>query len=333
MPRGVYGLAVSAAGSSRHDEEAGPIVQDPTLTQPVTSSTVRAVHAPSAAPAGPTLDTANPVGDASLSFSCLSMSGEQQGSTPPSSSSGFGRPSNNSPYAFHDSTTSPSMVSSRSHSYGRPGEEQLLSPPGYSQSGQSSHNPYATAQDPSRGPSGSGGLPGALQAGRPHGASSASQQSAPILPPISTHHASGHGPGSARPPGSGGTHSYSRSSPAVGVPATDATGAATPTRGQHGGSGAPPTPLATVYSPLGLADIRPRADSGAGEGPGSATPFVDAEVEPGNSQYLAPWPVYSMDWCKWPVPGHVTDTAGKLAIGSYLEDSHNYVRGPLGRYC
>lgn len=45
---------------------------------------------------------------------------------------------------------------------------------------------------------------------------------------------------------------------------------------------------------------------------------------PTNSNYLAPWPVFAFDWCKYPVTQG--NSAGKMAIGSYLEDPHNFVR-------
>ena len=78
------------------------------------------------------------------------------------------------------------------------------------------------------------------------------------------------------------------------------------------------------HSPLALADIRPRADSSLDDAFGGPTGFDDgSEKVPTNSNYLAPWAVYAFDWCKWPVQGG--NGAGKIAIGSYLEDPHNYV--------
>jgi len=82
------------------------------------------------------------------------------------------------------------------------------------------------------------------------------------------------------------------------------------------------------YSPLGLADIRPRADSGPSDPPANANPYShDGSASiPTNCNYLAPWAVYAFDWCKWPVQQHgLGDAAGKMAIGSYLEDGHNFV--------
>lgn len=79
-------------------------------------------------------------------------------------------------------------------------------------------------------------------------------------------------------------------------------------------------------SPLGLADIRPRANSTmeqeGGISHGNAMIGEQNKV-PTNSNYLAPWSIYAFDWCKWTVPGG--NSAGKMAVGSYLEDNHNFV--------
>jgi WD repeat-containing protein 68 len=45
---------------------------------------------------------------------------------------------------------------------------------------------------------------------------------------------------------------------------------------------------------------------------------------------MAPWALYAFDWCKWAPQGN---SAGKLAIGSYLEDGHNYVSVLLFLFC
>ncbi|EMC94508.1 hypothetical protein BAUCODRAFT_35727 [Baudoinia panamericana UAMH 10762] len=84
------------------------------------------------------------------------------------------------------------------------------------------------------------------------------------------------------------------------------------------------TPAGPSHSPLNLTDIRSRAVSDANEsvgGPGSMLAYSDA---PTNSNYLAPFPTYAYDWCKWPVMG--AGSAGKMAIGSYLEDPHNFIQ-------
>lgn len=80
-------------------------------------------------------------------------------------------------------------------------------------------------------------------------------------------------------------------------------------------------------TPLGLADIRPRADSSLSDGlPG--TPGYDVGgAQNRTSNYMAPWALYAFDWCKWAPQGN---SAGKVAIGSYLEDGHNFV-SPLSR--
>ncbi|KAJ4373992.1 hypothetical protein N0V83_002731 [Neocucurbitaria cava] len=129
------------------------------------------------------------------------------------------------------------------------------------------------------------------------------------------------------------SHSYSRSSPAglgpeqkyipfSNTPEQSKYAAGTPSQRYY-----PSTPSgAASHSPLGLADIRPRANStmdqeGGGHG---NTQVSDQNKVASNSNYLAPWSIYAYDWCKWSVPG--ANTAGKMAIGSYLEDNHNFVR-------
>ncbi|EPE04812.1 wd domain-containing protein [Ophiostoma piceae UAMH 11346] len=73
-------------------------------------------------------------------------------------------------------------------------------------------------------------------------------------------------------------------------------------------------------TPLGLADIRPRADSSVSDGFSGGDSL---NTQPGTSNYMAPWALYAFDWCKWPSTG---SGAGKLAIGSYLEDGHNFIQ-------
>jgi WD repeat-containing protein 68 len=90
----------------------------------------------------------------------------------------------------------------------------------------------------------------------------------------------------------------------------------------------PSTPTANAsHSPLGLADIRPRANSSMDPegGLGPANTFASEQNKtPTNSNYLAPWSIYAYDWCKWNVPGG--NSAGKMAVGSYIEDNHNFIR-------
>jgi WD repeat-containing protein 68 len=128
------------------------------------------------------------------------------------------------------------------------------------------------------------------------------------------------------------SHAYSRSSPAgLGpeqkyipfshTPENPKYAAGTPAQKYY-----PSTPSGPASnSPLGLADIRPRANSSMNDegGMGAATFFNDSDRVPTNSNYLAPWGVYAYDWCKWNV--HGGNSAGKMALGSYLEDTHNFV--------
>ncbi|KAF2205899.1 WD40 repeat-like protein [Delitschia confertaspora ATCC 74209] len=129
------------------------------------------------------------------------------------------------------------------------------------------------------------------------------------------------------------SHTYSRSSPAglgpdqkyipfTNTPENTKYTAGTPAQKYYSAS----TPSgAASNSPLGLADIRPRANSSmADDTLGNNTLFSEENRIPSNSSYLAPWGVYAFDWCKWSVPGG--NSAGKMAIGSYLEDTHNFIQ-------
>lgn len=174
-------------------------------------------------------------------------------------------------------------------------------------------------------------LPGALQPGRPGPPTiNTAPSSIPGLSQSSNQPQSAH---SARSSTGGQAHSYSRSSPAgmdqqKYVPYTNTPEsskyASTPT---HKYSSQTPQGD-SIYSPLGLADIRPLADQEMSDGPSSANPYSNDGLlsVPTNSNYLAPWAVYAFDWCKWPVQQHVSkDGGGKMAIGSYVEDGHNFV--------
>jgi WD repeat-containing protein 68 len=178
-------------------------------------------------------------------------------------------------------------------------------------------------------------MPGALQPGpmgRPGPMSSnTAPGSIPTLPHISTQ--MHQPPLSSRPANLNHSHSYSRSSPTSLEQVKYKAFANTPEAAKYGPSNPmniPQTPQASSYSPLGLADIRPRAETGFSDdltSPG----FYQGGAEPQyptNSNYLAPWPIYASDWCKWPPRSHGSH-AGKVAIGSYLEDNHNYVRPSL----
>ncbi|CAG7983966.1 unnamed protein product [Penicillium salamii] len=92
----------------------------------------------------------------------------------------------------------------------------------------------------------------------------------------------------------------------------------------------PHTPQGSKYSPLGLSDIRPSGEHLLSEAllnPGipSLPPNNNDNQVPTNSNYVAPWPIYAVDWCKWPIAGS-SGFGGKLAMGSYLEDNHNYIQ-------
>ncbi|KAK2608530.1 hypothetical protein QQS21_002876 [Conoideocrella luteorostrata] len=130
------------------------------------------------------------------------------------------------------------------------------------------------------------------------------------------------------------SHSYSRSSPAAGYDAPASYHAYSPTT--PGGSSsqlmsptdinkynAPGSQRNFSNTPLGLADIRPRADSTMSDGAPGTLGQDFANSQPGPSNYLAPWAAYAFDWCKWPPQGN---GAGKLALGSYLEDGHNFIQ-------
>lgn len=129
------------------------------------------------------------------------------------------------------------------------------------------------------------------------------------------------------------SHSYSRSSPAGLVDQryvpfssnpTDAQQRAPPQTPQNQKYYIPPTPT-NMQSPLALDHIRPRANSSMNDDQmGGSLMFDYDNRTPTNSNYLAPWPVFAFDWCKYPVTQG--DSAGKMAIGSYLEDPHNFVR-------
>lgn len=134
------------------------------------------------------------------------------------------------------------------------------------------------------------------------------------------------------------THSYSRTSPGTSqnydtsssyVPYTPTTpggsSAAGPSQymSPQDKYGAPGSQRNIANTPLGLADIRPRADSTLSDGPPGTLGYDLANTQPSTSNYLAQWPLYAFDWCKWAPQGK---GAGKVAIGSYLEDGHNFVR-------
>ncbi|GKT75123.1 WD repeat protein [Colletotrichum tofieldiae] len=137
----------------------------------------------------------------------------------------------------------------------------------------------------------------------------------------------------SKPPSLSLSHSYSRSSPAAGYEGASTFAPYTPTTPSGSGSqfmsppdqkyNAPGSQRNISNTPLGLADIRPRADSSMSDGVPGSVAYELANAQPGTSNYLAPWALYAFDWCKWPPQGN---GAGKLAVGSYLEDGHNYIQ-------
>lgn len=169
-------------------------------------------------------------------------------------------------------------------------------------------------------------LPGALQPGNQNRPVAVSINTAPsVVPTMPQSSQTNHRASMIN------SHGHSRSSPA---------GFDQSMYKQHGapdgskypsspGGFQPHTPQGSKYSPLGLSDIRPSGEHMLSEAlmnPGiSSMPFNNGDNQvPTNSNYVAPWPIYAVDWCKWPITGN-SGFGGKLAMGSYLEDSHNYV--------
>lgn len=131
-------------------------------------------------------------------------------------------------------------------------------------------------------------------------------------------------------------HGYSRASPGATYdsPATYTPYTPTTPGGSASGSsqfmsppdnkyGAPGSQRNISNTPLGLADIRPRADSSLSDGTPGTAGYELANPQPSTSSYLAPWALYAFDWCKWTPQGK---GAGKVAVGSYLEDGHNFIQ-------
>lgn len=196
------------------------------------------------------------------------------------------------------------------------------------------HQPPAMQQSSSYSTGTSGNaLPGALQPGNgpnrlPPSTSNTASTTAPTSLTISTQMAQSNQ--QSRPPMSQ-SHAHSRSSPAgleqqrykqYGATPENSKYTSPPSSGYQ-----PQTPAASKYSPLGLADIRPQTESGIRDQSltSGSSSFGGMYQAPTNSNYVAPWPIYAVDWCKWPISSSSPFT-GKVAIGSYLEDNHNYVR-------
>lgn len=182
---------------------------------------------------------------------------------------------------------------------------------------------------------GSSAVPGVLQPGGLGGRPSAiSSNTAPTLPTLQQPEYST--PSKPQANLSTLSHNYSRSSPAAHYDSGSSYAAYTPSTPNAGSSSQFMSPTDNKYppssgqrnvsnTPLGLADIRPRADSSLSEGLPGSMQYELANGQPGTSNYLAPWALYAFDWCKWAPQGN---SSGKLALGSYLEDGHNFVRLP-----
>lgn len=238
----------------------------------------------------------------------------------------------------------------RGPTFGRQPEELHMSNSGNAMEGH--HYPSAPHYSPAEGlsihlhpstpqynnaPAGTN-IPGALQPGSLSRPPTLSSNTAPgsisALPQLSTQMQQPSQ--TTRPATLNHTHTYSRSSPAgmdqqkykpfTNTPESNKFGSPNPSYYSQISQEAP------SYSPLGLADIRPRADTGYSDGPMSPTVISDVDVPqyPTNSNHLTPWPIYAVDWCKWP-PKQNGMQAGKIALGSYLEDNHNYV-GDLDKW-
>ncbi|TQS34741.1 hypothetical protein Golomagni_04865 [Golovinomyces magnicellulatus] len=188
-----------------------------------------------------------------------------------------------------------------------------------------------TSYDAPQYQSGGQQIPGSLQPGRVgsiavnvnSGSSSSQNTSQDLLSTPSRSTVTGrYSPGHSRssPAGLDG-HGYTPFTPTTPI-RNDQTQFNSPTNMKH-----TPQSSQRIFSntPLGLADIRPRADSGVSESILGTYPYShnSTNTVPTNSNYLAPWALYAFDWCKWPAQGH---DSGKLALGSYLEDGQNFIQ-------
>lgn len=209
---------------------------------------------------------------------------------------------------------------------GTPSQRGPLSPREYASTGPHINLEQATPEASQY--QGGGQLPGALQPGRP---GAMSINTAPTLPTAPQSTSQDHYTTPSRSSALGLSHNYTKSSPAAGFDGQGYPPYSATTPGADQGQFTSPTnqkytPAQRTISntPLGLADIRPRADSSISENLPGANPYSydGVNATPTNSNYLAPWAIYAFDWCKWPAQSH---DAGKLAVGSYLEDGHNFV--------
>jgi WD repeat-containing protein 68 len=177
-----------------------------------------------------------------------------------------------------------------------------------------------------------GQMPGALQPGGSNRPGAVSSNTAPAMPTIGQSLSQDSYSTPARTGTHSHSHNYSRSSPSAGgydgqnyIPFSTTPGGTEQYSSPINQKYTPVNPRNISNTPLGLADIRPRADSGLLDNLPGANPYSydGANAVPTNSNYLAPWAIYAFDWCKWPAQNN---DAGKVAVGSYLEDGHNFVR-------
>lgn len=179
-------------------------------------------------------------------------------------------------------------------------------------------------------------LPGTLQSGlpaRPNAQIGGSNTtgSVPTLPQIQTQMQQQPAQSLSARPSVSHHHSYSRSSPGnMDIPKYKPFSNKSPEGSKYisppSSYAPPPGQGPSSYSPLGLSDIRPRADTLLSDTTFLPSIAIDPDVvqHPTSSNYVASWPIYAVDWCKW-APKGSNVAAGKIAIGSYLEDNHNYV--------
>lgn len=298
----------SALGGMVQAAQTLEVVGAPAAAGPTSSSTADALLLPA---------------DSSAALSARRNAAQAMSNPPPFDSPrrAFGR----QPEELHIPVSSSAPRQQPHHQFAAPPDAPSGSNPSSSSITAPQSNPQHAQYAPS---SSSNTLPGALQPGSTSRAlpssTGAASSALPTLPQLSTQ--SSQQPSTSRtvPINS---HGNSRSSPPgydqskykqYGNTAENSKYVSPPSTGYQ-----PNTPQGAKYSPLGLADIRPHADlADLTMSPGSRN--GEPQV-PTNSNYLAPWPIYAVDWSKWPMATN-GPFARKIAIGSYLEDNHNYVR-------
>ncbi|KAI9862304.1 MAG: hypothetical protein M1813_004780 [Trichoglossum hirsutum] len=240
-------------------------------------------------------------------------------------------------YRQGDELHIPSMSQHGSHQQPISGQQMYHSPQEYSTGGVPGINlQQATSQGAQYSNASSGSTlpstlqPGGLSSGRPGALST--NTAPPTMHQLATQQQQQY------PPSRSGTfnnHSHSRSSPSgfdnqkyVSTPSSLDSPKYMPHKytAFHGQQSPAPN-SAPAGAPLGLADIRPRTDTGTSDPGANLNPYsYDGNPAlPTNSNYLAPWAIYAFDWCKWPVQQQAAG-AGKVAVGSYLEDGHNFIQ-------